>query len=246
MPTGSQNVVTMAENDIKIIDSHHLIADLMQRMHKGRASIRIKFLQDHELYSSMVIQVYSDKKAIVIDELTPMPDLERAILRKEMEIYAEVDGVAVHFKTFIAKVGMNKGGRFYILPFPKQVVYEQKRDAYRIPTSISTDIKTIIHWNKIARSEGRLHDMSVGGVSISLNQPPTLDVDVNKSIPECEIFFPEYKEPFTCRLQIRNYRDIDRTFLIGASFYALTPRQQRIIEKIVATQDRLRRRRSAY
>jgi c-di-GMP-binding flagellar brake protein YcgR len=236
----------MAETEVKIINSHNLIADLMQRMQKGRANIRLKFLDDHELYSSIVLSVHADKRAFVIDELNPMTDLERSILRKPLEVFAEVDGVAVQFMSQIVKVGMNKDGRFYILPFPQQVRYEQKRDAYRIPTAISEDIKTIIHWNNVATSEGRLHDMSAGGVSISLNQPPTLDVDVNKSIPRCEIFFPEYKEPFECRLQIRNYRDIDRTFLLGASFYALSPRQQRMIEKFVASQDRKRRRRSAY
>jgi c-di-GMP-binding flagellar brake protein YcgR len=220
------------------------ITELLYRVINSRSIITVytDFVQDN--FSSALLRLVPDEY-LILDELKPSPNLpsERSLIGHNFNIQAYVDGVALELETRIIASGIQDGVRYYKTTFPKQIVYEQKRGSFRVSTTIDQRIPVSFQLSSGATYKGELFDISSGGISIALRQE-VMDPRTSRGvlIPNCVIQLPGVKEPFRCQLELRNIRQAGRMQLVGTSFHDITPRQERIVEKYVASLDRKRLR----
>jgi len=231
-------------NNIHTVTLSSHINELIQRVIHGRATISVVTPYDETPSSSAILKLVPHE-FLLLDELKPSPRLpsERALIGKKIEIKAYVDGISLEFSTNVIGSGVQQGTRYYTVAVPREIIYEQKRGSFRVSTTISQQIPVSFNMQSGLSYRGELYDVSTGGISIALRKEK-LDERLLRGtkIPECTIHFPGSREPFYCQLELQNIRTSGRMQLVGTSFISLTPRQERELEKYVATMDRKRRR----
>ena len=224
------------------LSSH--INELIQRVIHGRGTISVVTPYDEEPCSSSILKLVPHE-FLLLDELKPSPRLpsERALIGKNISIKAYVDGISLEFSSKVIGSGVQRGTRYYTIGLPREITYEQKRGSFRVSTTISQQIPVSFSMQSGLSYRGELYDVSTGGISIALRREK-LDERLHRGtvIPECTIQFPGAPEPFYCQLELQNIRTSGLMQLVGTSFTSLTPRQERTLEKYVATMDRKRRR----
>lgn len=224
------------------LSSH--INELIQRVIHGRATISVVTPYDQAPSSSAILKLVPHE-FLLLDELKPSPRLpsERSLIGKSVDIKAYVDGISLEFSTNIIGSGVQHGTRYYTAAVPRDITYEQKRGSFRVSTTISQQIPVRFNMQSGLSYRGELYDVSIGGISIALRNEK-LDERLRRGtvIPECNIDFPGAREAFFCQLELQNIRTSGHMQLVGTSFISLTPRQERELEKYVATMDRKRRR----
>ena len=224
------------------LSSH--INELIQRVIHGRATISVETPYDENPHSSAILKLIPHEY-LLLDELKPTLKLpsERALVGKNVRIKAYVDGIALEFSTSVIGAGEQRGIRYYTVAVPREIIYEQKRGSFRVSTTISQQIPVSFKMQNGLSYKGELYDLSTGGVSIALRQE-RLDERLPRGtlIPECNICFPGSRDPLYCQLELKNIRSSGRMQLVGTSFTTLSPTQERVLEKYVATMDRKRRR----
>ena len=220
------------------------ITELLHRVINSRSIITVDTDFVQESFGSALLRLVPDEY-LILDELKPSPKLpsERSLIGHAFGIQAYVDGVALEFETRVIASGIQDGVRYYKTTFPQQIVYEQKRGSFRVSTTIDQRIPVSFQLSNGTTHKGELFDISSGGISIALRQD-VMDPRTSRGvlIPNCVIQLPGVKEPFRCQLELRNIRQAGRMQLVGTSFHDITPRQERIVEKYVASLDRKRLR----
>lgn len=220
------------------------ITELLRRVVHARSVITVDTSFVEQSFSSALIKVVPDQY-IILDELKPSPRLPsvRNLIGQAFDIQAYVDGVALEFESRVIATGVHDDVRYYKCAFPKEILYEQKRGSFRVSTTIDQQIPVSFQLKNGESFKGELFDISSGGISIALREY-FMDSRTPRGIviPKCVIKLPGVRDPFECQLELRNIRQSGRMQLIGTSFYQLPPRQERIVEKYVATLDRKRRR----
>ncbi|MBD3669475.1 MAG: flagellar brake protein [Gammaproteobacteria bacterium] len=220
------------------------ITELLKRVIHTRSIITVETDFVEESFNSALLKVVPDQY-LILDELKPSPRLHsvRDLIGQVFNIQAYVDGVALEFDTRVIASGVQDDVRYYKTSFPREMLYEQKRGSFRVSTTIDQKIPVKFQLKTGESYKGELFDISSGGISIALRQD-VMDSRIPRGviIPQCTIQLPGVREPFECQLELRNIRQSGRMQLIGTSFYKLSPRQERIVEKYVATLDRKRLR----
>ncbi|MDH5184556.1 MAG: flagellar brake protein [Gammaproteobacteria bacterium] len=237
-----QNISNNNNTHTVKLSSH--INELIQRVIHGHATISVVTPYNKDPSSSAILKLVPHEY-LLLDELKPGPQLpsERALIGKTVGIKAYVDGISLEFSTSVIGSGVQRGTRYYTVAVPREIIYEQKRGSFRVSTTISQQIPVSFSMQSGLSYRGELYDVSTGGISIALRNEKLDDRLLRGTeIPECHIHFPGAREPFFCQLELQNIRTSGHMQLVGTSFISLTPRQERELEKYVATMDRKRRR----
>jgi len=232
------------EENAHVVRLGSQITELIYRVINSRTIVTISTDFVEESFGSVILRLVPDE-FLILDEFKPAPDLpsERSLIGHGLYISAYVDGVALEFETRVIASGRQDGIRYYKTSFPKQIIYEQKRGSFRVSTTIDQRIPVNLQLRSGEKLKGELFDISSGGISIALRQQ-VMNPETKRGvlIPECVIQLPGIKEPFRCQLELRNIRQTGRMQLVGTSFHDITPRQERVVEKYVASLDRKRLR----
>lgn len=220
------------------------VTELLRRVVNSHSIITVSTDSIQDSFSSAVLKLIPDKY-LILDELKPSPNLpsEHSLIGQLFNVQAYVDGVALEFESRVIASGIQEGVRYYKTSFPQRIVYEQKRGSFRVSTTIDQHIPVNFQVSNGNTYKGELYDIASGGISIALRQR-IMDPRTSRGvlISNCTIQLPGVKEAFRCQLEVRNIRQAGRMQLVGTSFHDITPRQERIVEKYVATLDRKRLR----
>jgi c-di-GMP-binding flagellar brake protein YcgR len=232
------------EENAHVVRLGSQITELLHRVINSRTIVTVTsdFVQDE--FGSVLLK-QAPNEFLIFDEFKPAPNLpsERSLIGHNLNVQAYVDGVALEFDTRVTASGIQDGIRYYKTSFPQQIIYEQKRGSFRVSTTIDQRIPVNFQLSSGEKFTGELFDISSGGISIALRQQ-TMNPETKRGvlIPDCVIRLPGIKEPFRCQLELRNIRQAGRMQLVGTSFHDISPRQERIVEKYVASLDRKRLR----
>lgn len=232
------------EENAHVVRLGSQITELLYRVINSRTIVTISTDLMKENFGSILLR-QAPNEFLIFDEFKPTPNLtsDRSMIGQVLTIQAYVDGVALEFKTRVIATGRQEGTRYYKTSFPTQIIYEQKRGSFRVSTTIDQRIPVNFQLVTGEKFKGELFDISSGGISIALRNG-TMNPDTSRGvlISECVIQLPGIKETFRCQLELRNIRQAGRMQLVGTSFHDISPRQERIVEKYVATLDRKRLR----
>ncbi|MVW76297.1 flagellar brake protein [Pseudomonas xionganensis] len=204
----------------------------------------ITFEGRNQRFQSYVIEVDRDKQRLILDELIPR-DGERFLQNGEaFKVEAFHDGVRVAWQCdHEVRISEHEGARCYISPLPDEVLYHQRRNAFRAPLKQADLIKVSLASDKLRDTyNGQLLDISATGCKLRFPGNISEALQAGQVYERFTAHLPFGALTTPIELRHVQYEDkLDITFA-GARFYRMAGNEQRLVERFVYQLQREARR----
>lgn len=220
-----------------------IVANLRQ-LQQNHDPLIITFEERNQRFQSYVIAVDRDKNLLILDELMPN-DGERYLANGEtFNVEAFHEGVRVAWKCEQnVRITEHEGARCYFSSIPPEVIYHQRRSAFRAPLKQGELIKIELAGDKLRTAiVGQLLDISATGCKLRFLGNISTNLQAGQVYERFTARFPF--GPMTTAIEVRHvqYEDkLDITF-IGARFHRINGQEQRLVERFVYQLQREARR----
>lgn len=161
-----------------LITDPPIMLGLLQRVIEERASLSIVLPGIDMPFDSLLLSVDPALDALVIDELNPISGHRRVAPNLLLRIGTRLDGVELRFRTRVAAIDRDSNIAAYLLDFPGELDYRERRNAYRVKIPVAAPLS----WTVLAGSDRatpvalQVEDLSLGGIGLRLRQPHKVDV----------------------------------------------------------------------
>jgi c-di-GMP-binding flagellar brake protein YcgR len=215
------------------------IAALLERLRKSRSLLAIEPDASGETFHSALLEIHPKRGYFVLDELYPKSGHDRLLATRRFKARARLDGVELSFIAFVESVGRSEGAGFYRVVLPGVLNYYQRRRHYRAKVGFSRHIPVTITLPDETKIEGRLRDISVGGIGATFPASFPESLAGTERVLDCRLVLPSNTE-IRCRLAVCfvNHSVQDNSRVVGARFVELGAAQQKIVAEFVAALDR--------
>jgi c-di-GMP-binding flagellar brake protein YcgR len=207
-----------------------------------RTPLLIRFVERSQRYQSFLVEINRDKGWIAFDELIPN-DGERLLLAGEaFQVEGFFEGVRIAWTNDKpVHLGELEGARCYWAPLPDEIIYHQRRNAFRAqigqPIDAGLKGKTLK-----TRLEGKLLDMSATGCKLSFKGDVQDRLQTGQVYDELSARLPFGTITTAAELRHVIYDEkLDITFC-GLRFYRISGLTQRNVERFVYQLQREARR----
>lgn len=183
--------------------SHQIyIEKILYNLITSRALLNVQFPRIDQSYTSMLLEVNKHDDYIIIDEIAPLDGNDYAAKGLPFIISTREHGIALSFQTRSLKHVETEGDSYYILPYPSEVHYLQRRKAYRVPIFSEQILRADIFLPNHPRLAAKVSDISVTGMRLVVKYN-VLDIFENlRYIDQCLLVSPHAKST-TFSLEIR-------------------------------------------
>lgn len=175
------------------------ILSLLKNIQQHRDHLTITFADRAQKFQSFIVQVDSDTKRLWIDEMMPREGDRFATAGEAFRVDAWREGVHMRWHCPGVQRLMLDGVPTYCAPLPEEMVYHQKRGAFR--ASVRRSMALAVHLGHAKRDavlDGTLLDISATGCKARFAG------DCTHQLPPGDLFEHCYLElPETGRLQLR-------------------------------------------
>ncbi|AHL75023.1 pilus assembly protein PilZ [Stutzerimonas stutzeri] len=209
----------------------------------NRIPLLVRFAERNQRYQTYLIEVNREKGWIALDELIPS-DGERMMTAGEpFQIEGYYEGVRIAWSNeHAAHLGELDDARCYWIPLPDQVIYHQRRNAYRAHLS-GQPIVAELNGKAIKKPlEGKVLDMSATGCKLSFQGNVQSGLQTGRVYEQLSARLPF--GTITTAAELRHVifdEKLDLTFC-GMRFYRISGLTQRHIERFVYQLQREARR----
>lgn len=151
------------------------IVALLAQAQKKRVFLRLGFKGHEGLFNTALLGVYGEKGFMALDELTPQKGHKLFLSEKEAQVTGLMDGVELRFAARLIEAGSKSGLAFYKVAIPEALIYEQKRELFRV-TVLGSQVpfRGYCGEEKSNFLQGTLLDISIGGVGVVLEEKVSL------------------------------------------------------------------------
>lgn len=214
----------------------------LKQLQDNHIPLLVRFAERNQQYQTYVIETNREKGWIAFDELIPN-DGERLMASGEtFQIEGHCEGVRVAWKNdHPAHLSELNDARCYWTPLPEQILYHQRRNAYRA-SLVGQPIAAELSGKTIKPLEGRVVDMSATGCKLGFQGNLQSGLQTGRIYEHLSA-----KLPFgtiTTAAELRHVvfdEKLDITFC-GMRFYRISGLTQRQIERFVYQLQREARR----
>jgi c-di-GMP-binding flagellar brake protein YcgR len=212
---------------------------LLKNIHTKHSLLAIMIDGSDEFYGSTIIELNKDEKYLVIDELYPEEGHAQIEVGKPLSFDANYAGAFVHFKGNVEAIGKNDKAAYYKINIPEEVEYHQRRNTFRISTSISDPILVNLVNEDEVLIKAELRDVSHGGLCLRVNDASHISIQSNDHMPTCLIQIDENRKILTS-LNICHVEKIQASgsLRIGAEFAKMSKIDRRELEHLIASLER--------
>ncbi len=215
------------------------ISHLLKKIHLKHSLLTITIESSDECYGSTLLEVNNDKNYLVIDELHPEQGHSKIEIGTAISFNAHYAGAFVYFVATVEAIGDNPKAAYYKIGMPGEVQYHQRRNTYRITTSISETITVNLVNEDEVLIKAELRDISHGGVCLRVKPASHISINSGDIIPTCLIQVSNERKILSS-LNICHVEIIKETgsLRIGAEFSDMSSFDQRELEHFIATLER--------
>jgi c-di-GMP-binding flagellar brake protein YcgR len=233
----TQEYTTSNDQIIEHITLPGMVFSFLKKIKQGLCLLTIQIPDHNEQYSSFLLDINQDEDFLILDEFLPRRGLDAVKQAKKINVYTLCHGSEIRFSCDLLKAGEENGIPYYKVGYPYRLRYQQKRIYFRVPVSASQNIPTLLPNTEIYDLEGRLRNISLGGINVSLNRSAALKMKEGTLVDNCIINFPG--SPLNCQLEICHVsQSHDNNFHVGGNFINLTNPQRQMVRKIVSSLER--------
>jgi len=214
----------------------------LKQLQDNHIPLLVRFAERNQRYQTYVVEINREKGWIAFDELIPN-DGERLMASGEaFQVEGSYEGVRIAWRNdHPVQLGELEEDRCYWAPLPDQVLYHQRRNAYRASLN-GQPIVAELSGKTIKPLEGKVLDMSATGCKLSFQGNLQSGLQTGRVYEQLSA-----KLPFgtiTTAAELRHVvfdEKLDVTFC-GMRFYCISGLTQRQIERFVYQLQREARR----
>lgn len=222
-----------SHKESNLLRSREEIYRAIQRLIRYAHSVSVTFEESETSYSSAITKVDLKSRAFAFDKL--VPDAGNEFLRqgKPATVTADFRGILVEF-TINRKLKYRPQSEEYIAKFPKEMLYLQRRDAYRAIVPRTYTVYVILRSSENdVEIKGRLQDLSGSGFKAYFTGHMISDLKEIENFDESTLHVGE--ESMDCGLYARHavYDEEKSLTFCGFSFQPLSGMKQRYVDQLV-------------
>ncbi len=222
------------------------ICNALRELIANKALVTAAFWNSDTLYNTMILKSDLDKQFFLLDEFNPVSGHKRAMEREHFTLRTNINGIEVIIQdNVIAGAGKHRDGAIYKVRFPQQMVYMQRRGAYRVEVRRSLGSSVHCLPSEQFPERGTVLDLSATGAKIEMPGEITPMPEVDNRIERVKIHIPD-KGEFECPAEVRfaTYYQSLKVTRCGVRFLEMTPAQTQSVTLIVNEIERQVRRES--
>jgi c-di-GMP-binding flagellar brake protein YcgR len=213
------------------------IAALLKKVKDSRTLIQVTLPGHGTEYNSALLDLHPEQGYLLLDELTPAQGHQSLSALSKLTVSIRLRGIDMRFTGIVQEIGGQAGVAFYRVAFPTSLYYRQRRNYYRVKLGMGLMIPFNIARADGKPYEGRLDDISVGGIGAELKQQTPFER--GDLLPTCEIQLPG-GDKIDCEIEVRyiSKDEPHKKFHIGARFVKLDPARKHTLQRFVADAER--------
>lgn len=184
-------------------------------------------------FRSAITSCSFKSRSFFMDKVTPLQGNDLIRSGKRFTVECDSQGVHIEFRMT---------GRLRYLPeseqyrgeFPSEVLYLQRRTAYRVMVPPAHQILVTLRLDEDSEDiEGRLLDLSSSGFKARFNSDIKQLLETHRDIPMARVRFNR-ENTIDCSLEARHvFQDDEVSTLSGFSFTSLSPQGQRYVDRLI-------------
>ena len=220
---------------VQTISNQQQIFSILSSVQKARAPITIKFENNDRYYTSLILRTDLDDNYMIIDEIAPQDGHQLALEKRPFSIRGSHKGVSLFFRpNQIAGSGIESDIAFYKIPLPKEMIYQQRRHAYRAIVARALQINvTLSGSHRYGQLTGRLFDLSLSGCRINFEGEVKPALVRSDKFESCKILLNDFALDTPVTLKHATFiRDWGET-TCGFQFEGLDGTSQKLIDRFV-------------
>lgn len=228
----------------KVLKTSAEIIATLRQLQQNHDPLVIQFKGRGQRFQSYLVEVDRDRARVALDEIIPT-DGERFLKQGEsFNVEAFRDGVRVAWSCeHDVQLGELEGAPCYWAPLPLEVVYHQRRSAFRAQLKQSDQVKVVLTSDKLRDALlGHLLDISATGCKLRFAGNLTEQLSNGQVHERLTAQLPFGS--MTCAVELRHVQydeKLDMTF-VGTRFYRMSGLEQRQVERFVYQLQREARR----
>lgn len=219
----------------------HANLRLLQQNHDP---LIITFHERSQRFQTFLVEIDKDKKQLALDEMIPN-DGERFLRNGEaFRVEGFRDGVRIAWEcSQPVRVGEFEGDACYWCPLPEEVIYHQRRNAFRAPLMLSQLVAIELGGDKLPKGlPGHMLDISATGCKLRFSGDLSSRLQPGQVYERLSAQLPVGTLVAAVELRHAAYDEkLDMTF-VGMRFYRSGGQEQRLIERFVYQLQREARR----
>lgn len=223
---------------------HGALTELIKR----RFNVTIAFDDSSELYTSVLIRSDEEKQFFILDGLRPESGHQHAANQERFTLRTNMQGVEIiALNNRISGLGKHGDHAIYKVPFPTELVYIQRRNAFRVYLRRSMGARA--RMKAIGRPEpifGEILDLSATGMKVRVEGMLDPPAENNEVFHQLYVEIPD-KGDFDCRAILRHaaFNRKQQATMCGIEFCELDGRTSQRIAMLVNEIERVNRREMA-
>ncbi|PCC99806.1 flagellar brake protein [Halopseudomonas pelagia] len=211
------------------------ILSLLKNIQQRHDPLTITFIDRTQRFQSFIVKIDTDSKQLWLDEMIPREGDRYASMGESFRLETWIDGVHIRWQCPGARTVMLDDAPAYLAAVPQEMIYHQKRGAFRAAVRRSLDVGIgIVHAKRAVVLTGSIMDISATGCKARVAG------DCSHQLPPGDEFELSYlqlpdngRSSLTLEVRHANYESaIDETH-IGLRFKQPSPLVQRQIDRFV-------------
>lgn len=207
----------------------------LRQLQQSHDPLLISFPERSQHFQTYLVEINRERGVIALDELVPN-DGERFIKNGEsFSVEGFHEGVRIAWKCEQAvKVGELEGARCYWTALPAEVIYHQRRNAFRARLKQGQLLAVELAGDKLRNGiRGQLLDMSATGCKLRFQGDVSMRIQLGQVYEHLTLQLPFGSLTVSTELRYLSYNDkLDITFA-GMRFAKIDGLAQRQIERFV-------------
>lgn len=219
----------------KVLKAPMEIAATLRQLEQNHDPLVISFHERNQRFQSFLIEVDPDKGRLIFDELVPN-DGERFLKNAEpFSVESSRDGVRVAWKCEdSAQISEHNGLRCYFCATPSEVIYHQRRSAFRAELKRSELVAITLKGEQLEQPlSGHMLDISATGCKIRIAGDMSQRLKPGMVYEELVAQLPFGAMTAPIELRHVHYNDKLDISMLGVRFYQMSGLVQRQVERFV-------------
>jgi c-di-GMP-binding flagellar brake protein YcgR len=218
---------------LKTPEEHYSVLRTIQ---DNRYPTTLSFHSHDQEYLTQVIKADIKNRCFFIDELKPPSGHKLAASRESFDIVTKLNGVEIIIKgANIVGAGKSEEGTFYKLTFPDEVLYLQRRHAFRVELPDDSEVYAELRGEEHqSTSHVKVLDVSATGCRVSLKQMPEPAFHQGETIP---VFLLKISKNIQvegqAELRFVSYNEEEDNYTLGIELKELFGLGHRTMERFV-------------
>lgn len=211
------------------------ILSLLKNIQQYRDHLTITFADRTQKFQSFIVKIDTDNKTLWIDEMMPRVGDRFATAGEAFRVDAWHEGVHMRWQCAGVQRLMLDGVPTYCSPLPEEMVYHQKRGAFRAAVRRSMELAVHLgHTKREMALDGTLMDISATGCKARFPGDCTHQLPPGDLFERCSLELPDTgRIPLSIEMRYAQYDSGSNETQAGLAFRQNAATAQRQIDRFV-------------